>query len=258
MWERRRERADSCDRWCSTLSAVPLRSWRDYANIYLPFHRTPGYGRCGRWNIHYIHAYRGKCVDNWKTDGANFCFSYSSAELQFHLTGKGSGEGARATSLITHVPHCTPTDLTPLKQPPKNQYSCECTPTHTLKDRSQRTSTCELMNIWMQHKYESEGAAESSHSNGVRDWVRPGGIHGAHWCSSKRSQWLQLWTPRLATCMHVYVVALWWSSTGFCRNVPLPRTTTGILKVQVLTRAQGFKADNYHEAELRHSLLGIA
>lgn len=163
------------------------------------------------------------------------------------MTGKGSEEGGRATSRITHAPHCTPTDLTPLKHTLKNQYSCECTPTHALKHRSQRTSTCELMNIWMQHKCESGGAAESSRSNSVRDRVGPGGIHSERWWSSKRIQWLQLWTPRLATCMRVYVVALWSSSTGFCirfRNVPLPRTQTGILKVQVLMRAQGFKADN--------------
>lgn len=150
-----------------------------------------------------IHAYRGKLVNNWKTDGANFCFSYLSAALQFHITGKGSEEGGRATSLITHAPHCTPTDLTPLKHIPKNQYSCECTPTHTLKDRSQRTSTCELMNIWMQRKCESEGAAESSLSNGIRDWVGPGGIHGEHQSVSDGCSCEPPDSPLACVCM-------WW------------------------------------------------
>lgn len=107
--------------------------------------------------------------ENLSITGVNFCFSYLSEALQFHLTGKGSGEGAGATSLITHAPRCTPTDLTPLKHTPKNRCSCECAPTHTLKDRSQGTSTCELMNIWMQPKSEGGGAAESSRSNSVRD-----------------------------------------------------------------------------------------
>lgn len=123
----------------STLSALLLRLWWDYANTQtFPSTWRQDLETPGRESLTQ-RAYQGKLVNSQKTNGENFCFSYLSAELQFKVTRKAIPEGPSTTSLMTPISHCTLADLTLHRHTDTSQRSAAAASSHPLTPLHPRT-----------------------------------------------------------------------------------------------------------------------